>query len=111
MVAGLDIQTYGSIHQGGKDISSLPPSERDFGIVFQSYALFPNLTIARNVAIGLENLGIHTKQIKDRVDELLKMVGLMEQSKKISISIIRRSATTRSTCTCHGYFARFTIIG
>ena len=81
-IAGLDIQTYGSIHQGGKDISSLPPSERDFGIVFQSYALFPNLTIARNVAIGLENLGIHTKQIKDRVDELLKMVGLMEQSKK-----------------------------
>ena len=43
-IAGLDIQTSGTVHQAGKDISALPPSERDFGIVFQSYALFPNLT-------------------------------------------------------------------
>ena len=57
-IAGLDIQTYGSISQGGKDISSLPPSERDFGIVFQSYALFPFLSVTRNVAVGLEYMGI-----------------------------------------------------
>ena len=49
-IAGLDIQTAGSIEQAGKDISALPPSERDFGIVFQSYALFPNLTVQRNIA-------------------------------------------------------------
>ena len=49
-IAGLDIQTSGTIKQAGKDISTLPPSERDFGIVFQSYALFPNLTVHRNVA-------------------------------------------------------------
>ena len=51
-VAGLDIQTAGTIEQGGRDISALPPSERDFGIVFQSYALFPNLTVTKNVAYG-----------------------------------------------------------
>ena len=41
-IAGLDIQTSGTVHQADADISALPPSERDFGIVFQSYALFPN---------------------------------------------------------------------
>ena len=56
-VAGLDPQTRGAIHQGGQDISNLPPSKRDYGIVFQSYALFPNLTVARNIAFGLENTG------------------------------------------------------
>ena len=44
-IAGLDLQTQGSITQASTDVSNLPPSERDFGIVFQSYALFPNLTI------------------------------------------------------------------
>ncbi|MEE8197284.1 MAG: ATP-binding cassette domain-containing protein, partial [Acidiferrobacterales bacterium] len=44
-IAGLDIQTSGRIIQAGEDISTLPPSARDFGIVFQSYALFPNLTV------------------------------------------------------------------
>ena len=51
-IAGLDIQSKGQIAQGGRDISALPPNERDFGIVFQSYALFPNLTVGRNVAYG-----------------------------------------------------------
>ena len=54
-IAGLDIQSSGTVHQDELDISALPPSERDFGIVFQSYALFPNLTSERNIAFGLEN--------------------------------------------------------
>ncbi|TDT77354.1 iron(III) transport system ATP-binding protein [Litoreibacter halocynthiae] len=81
-IAGLDLQTKGSVHQGGKDVSNLPPSERDFGIVFQSYALFPNLTIEKNVAFGLENTGRSKVEITDRVSELLAMVGLADQSKK-----------------------------
>ena len=75
-IAGLDLQTSGSVEQGGKDISNLPPAERDFGIVFQSYALFPNLTIEKNIAFGLENAGRSKSQITARVAELLELVGL-----------------------------------
>lgn len=81
-IAGLDIQTAGSILQAGKDISPLPPSERDFGIVFQSYALFPNLTVSKNVSYGLENSGEQKAAISQRVTELLDMVGLPDQSTK-----------------------------
>jgi len=81
-IAGLDLQTKGSIHQGGKDISALPPSQRDFGIVFQSYALFPNLTIEKNIAFGLENTGRAKPEIISRVAELLELVGLPDQGRK-----------------------------
>lgn len=81
-IAGLDLQTRGSVLQDGKDVSNLPPSERDFGIVFQSYALFPNLTIEKNIAFGLENTGRSKPEITARVAELLDLVGLPEQGRK-----------------------------
>ena len=58
------------VEQAGKDISGLPPLERDFGIVFQSYALFPNLTVNQNVAYGLENRKTPKAEVKARVREL-----------------------------------------
>ncbi|WP_210093061.1 putative 2-aminoethylphosphonate ABC transporter ATP-binding protein [Ruegeria sp. HKCCSP346] len=81
-IAGLDLQTKGTVMQDGKDVSNLPPSERDFGIVFQSYALFPNLTIEKNIAFGLENTGRSKSDIAVRVNELLNLVGLPDQGKK-----------------------------
>ena len=81
-VAGLDIQTTGRIEQAGKDISALPPTERDFGIVFQSYALFPNLTVWKNIAYGLENRHMIKADIESRVRELLDLVGLEDQGIK-----------------------------
>ena len=75
-IAGLDIQTTGRIEQNGRDISALPASRRDFGIVFQSYALFPNLTAAKNVAYGLENTRAKRAEVARRVRELLDMIGL-----------------------------------
>ncbi len=81
-IAGLDIQTSGRIVQGGVDVSSLPPSRRDFGIVFQSYALFPNLSVADNVGYGLVSAG-HARAERDRrVAELLQLVGLGGQERK-----------------------------
>ena len=62
--------------QNGRDISSLPPAQRDYGIVFQSYALFPNLTVEQNVGYGLTNRRQPRAQIRQRVTELLKLVGL-----------------------------------
>jgi iron(III) transport system ATP-binding protein len=81
-IAGLDIQTTGTVVQAGRDISALPPAGRDFGIVFQSYALFPNLTVNKNVAYGLENRKSPKAEVAARVNELLELVGLPEQGTK-----------------------------
>jgi iron(III) transport system ATP-binding protein len=76
IIAGLETQSSGQILQNGRDVSWLPADQRDYGIVFQSYALFPNLTIADNVAYGLVNGKAKKAEIKARVEELLKLVGL-----------------------------------
>ncbi|WP_332777944.1 putative 2-aminoethylphosphonate ABC transporter ATP-binding protein [Polaromonas sp.] len=76
IIAGLDVQTAGEVQQAGRDISRLPPALRDYGIVFQSYALFPNLSVADNVAYGLVNRKTPKADIKKRVSELVKLVGL-----------------------------------
>jgi iron(III) transport system ATP-binding protein len=82
MIAGLERQNVGEFHQAGQDISRLPPRERDFGIVFQSYALFPNLTAAKNIAYGLENRRTPRKKTTSRVNELLELVGLPDVGHK-----------------------------
>ena len=76
IIAGLEVQTAGRIELAGRDISRLPPAERDYGIVFQSYALFPNLSVADNVAYGLVNRRVPKAQVRARVTELLALVGL-----------------------------------
>jgi iron(III) transport system ATP-binding protein len=105
-IAGLDVQTEGTIEQGGRDISTLPPAQRDFGIVFQSYALFPNLTIDRNIAYGLENKGMARRDINVRVAELLKLVGMPEQGIKYPAQLSggqqQRVALARALATSPG---------
>lgn len=82
IIAGLETQSAGTISQNGRDISLLPPYRRDYGIVFQSYALFPNLTIADNVSYGLVNRRMKRDEIARRVTELLKLVGLPTSGNK-----------------------------
>src|SRR5476651_1994617 len=79
-IAGLDPQSSGTIHQSGRDVSRLPPAKRDFGIVFQSYALFPNLTVGENVAYGLVSRRENRASILKRVTELLALVGLPDST-------------------------------
>jgi len=86
-IAGLDIQSEGTIEIAGRDVSNLPPSERDFGIVFQSYALFPNLSIADNVGYGLVNRGWSRAKRRERVTELLALVGLGDQGAKYPVQL------------------------
>ncbi len=76
IIAGLEMQNAGQITQAGRDVTQLPASKRDFGIVFQSYALFPNLTVAANVAYGLRSSKLSKRQIESRVQDLLQLVGL-----------------------------------
>ncbi len=105
-IAGLDFQTSGRIVQAGIDISALPPTERDFGIVFQSYALFPNLTVGRNIGFGLENRKLPPDQIKARVVELLELIGLPDQVEKYPAQLSggqqQRVALARAMATSPG---------
>jgi iron(III) transport system ATP-binding protein len=105
-IAGLDIQTYGSVVQAGRDISALPPASRDFGIVFQSYALFPNLTVRKNVAYGLENTKTPADRIQVKVRELLELVGLHDQGDKYPAQLSggqqQRVALARAMATSPG---------
>ena len=82
IIMGLETQTRGRLLRGGRDISVLPPAGRDFGIVFQSYALFPNLTVYDNVGYGLHSRKMSRPEIKTRVEELLALIGMPEAGAK-----------------------------
>ena len=88
MLAGLIEPHRGSISVDGAQITKLPAHKRNMGYVFQSYALFPHLTVARNVAFGLEERGVARPEIERRVTEALGMVRLtgMEQRKPRELS-------------------------
>ena len=76
MIAGLEKLNGGRVCIEGRDVSRLPVSKRNVGIVFQSYALFPNLTARQNIGYGLKSRGWQQDRIRQRVDELLDLVGL-----------------------------------
>ena len=76
IIAGLIVPDKGSILFDGKDVTSLPPEERNTGIVPQNYSLFPHLTVEKNIAFGLEVRNYSKEEIKKRVKELLKLVKL-----------------------------------
>jgi spermidine/putrescine transport system ATP-binding protein len=76
MIGGFEEPTEGHIYLGVEDVVGLPPYKRDVNTVFQSYALFPHMTIEDNVAFGLERKGVPRDQLKGRVAEMLELVGL-----------------------------------
>ena len=76
MVAGFETPDSGSIVLGGEDITRKSPNRRNIGMVFQNYALFPNLTVAENVAFGLRVRRLPRPEVARRVDELLGLVHL-----------------------------------
>ena len=82
VIAGLEEQSSGEIVQKGVTISNLPPDQRDFGIVFQSYALFPNLTIKKNIIFGLQTRNQSSEIIENRLNELLSLIGLESHKNK-----------------------------
>ena len=75
MIGGFEEPDAGSILLGGKDVVGLPPHKRDVNTVFQSYALFPHLSIHENVAFGLRRKGIKGSELQGRVAEILRRVG------------------------------------
>jgi putative spermidine/putrescine transport system ATP-binding protein len=78
MVAGFEEPSGGAIHIAGKDVTRLKPNQRNIGMVFQAYALFPNLTVAQNIAFGLKVAGAPRAEIDQRVAEMLSLIKLPE---------------------------------
>jgi spermidine/putrescine transport system ATP-binding protein len=76
LIAGFEMPTDGTVFLDGSDITTLPPNKRPVNTVFQSYALFPHLTVAQNVAFGLEMLGRTATAVKARTAEMLTLVKL-----------------------------------
>jgi putative spermidine/putrescine transport system ATP-binding protein len=76
LIAGFEMPDAGRVELAGKDVSGLPPYERDVNTVFQDYALFPHMTVAENVAYGLRVKGVGKRQRADRAQQALEMVDL-----------------------------------
>ena len=83
VIAGLEDADEGTIQLGGEDLTTVPTRARNFGVVFQSYSLFPNMSAARNVGYGLECRRWDKARIASRVDEMLDLVHLADHRVKL----------------------------
>ena len=82
MIAGFEMPTEGSIRLDGADLSRVSPNKRNLGMVFQNYALFPNMTVARNIAFGLKIAGQKKAAIASRVEEMLELIHMGEYAER-----------------------------
>jgi sulfate transport system ATP-binding protein len=83
IMAGLEEPDAGRVVLHGKDVTELPARERGVGVIFQDYALFPRMTVERNIAYGLRIRGRRKSEIKETVERLLVLIGLEEHRKKM----------------------------
>lgn len=82
MIAGFEIPTSGQITVNNSDITRVPPNRRNIGMVFQSYALFPNMNVADNIGFGLKVAGKPNDQIQTRVQEMLGIISMNDFAKR-----------------------------
>ncbi len=82
MVAGFETPTSGKILLDGADITDKAPNQRNVGMIFQSYALFPNMTVAQNIGFGLNVRKLQKEVIKQRVDEMISLIHLEAHANK-----------------------------
>src|SRR5258706_12065363 len=82
IIAGLEQPYTGKIMLHGKDVTELPARERGVGVIFQAYALFPKMTVEKNIGYGLKIRKRRRKEIKATVNELISLVQLEEHRKK-----------------------------
>ncbi|MGE1155520.1 ABC transporter ATP-binding protein [Pseudomonas kitaguniensis] len=82
LIAGLERPDVGQVFFGDQDVTRLPIERRDVGMVFQNYALFPNLDVAGNIVYGLKVRGVAAQERNQRCDELLELVGLRNHAKR-----------------------------
>jgi len=82
LIAGFNRQSQGTLLVDGKDVSSSPPWKRNIGMVFQSYALWPHMTVWDNVAFGLVERKLPRNEIRERTEAALALVGLSQYAKR-----------------------------
>ena len=82
MLAGFEKPTSGQILIDGQDMSEVPPYKRPTNMMFQNYALFPHMTVEKNIAFGLEQDGLAKTEISDKIDSILKLVELQDYKKR-----------------------------
>src|SRR3954469_22900983 len=83
IIAGLERPDSGRVVLHGRDVTELPARERGVGVIFQSYALFPRMTVEENVGYGLRIRGRRRREVKEKVESLLELVHLVDQRKKL----------------------------
>lgn len=82
IIAGLEKPSAGEVYINGKDATDLKPGKRNFGIVFQSYALFPNMTVRQNIAFGLKKQHLSKEEMNRKITNILEQVNLADQIDK-----------------------------
>ena len=82
VIAGFESASSGSVLLEGEDLLAVAPHKRPVGLMFQSYALFPHMSIWKNIAFGLESEGLPAAEVRTRVDESLEMIGLSDLAKR-----------------------------
>ncbi len=95
MIAGFVEPDQGEIRIAGRDMKGIKPYERNVGLVFQDYALFPHLTVAQNIAYGLIQRGFNREQIARKVAEMLEMMRLGGYENRSTCESQRRTAAAR----------------
>ena len=82
MVAGFEFPSSGKVTLGGDDITNKPPNQRNVGMIFQAYALFPNMTVAQNIGFGLRIRKESESAVKERVNEMINLINLEKHADK-----------------------------
>jgi putative spermidine/putrescine transport system ATP-binding protein len=82
MVAGFELPTTGRITLGGVDITDKAPNQRNVGMIFQAYALFPNMTVAQNIGFGLRLRKMSKEEVRGRVEEMINLINLEKHANK-----------------------------
>jgi ABC-type Fe3+/spermidine/putrescine transport system ATPase subunit len=87
IIAGLETANIGSVILHGKDVTELPARERGVGVIFQQYALFPQMNVEKNIGYGLRLRGRPRKEVREKVSELIELVELGEHRKKYPLQL------------------------
>ncbi len=96
MIGGFEEPTAGTVELAGTDVTNVPPHKRDVNTVFQSYALFPHMTVEKNVAFGLERRSVPKADVKRRVAEALDLVELGPLARRAHADVGRPAAARRT---------------